>query len=246
MLQLQSEVKKFCNYTRVVNRANNLILDNGSAPTILDKHLCENVRDPPRPLSFKYGGKSVGDNIQIGTNKDPLFPGQDEGTYNVLCVDKLSEKLGGAYGVIGLAPAGREECLAGDSGSYCGQESKEETYSYMNQQNMFRGFVYNNHVTEPMVPIRAKGPDKVFGKLAPGEKKKIVYTSTQRQQDKKVPFNVFQLGWPPEYTQMFKGKPCYHGAQFLGVDDLSHLAVDYEANTVTYALKDPDLMDRCD
>ena len=241
--------------TRVVHdstfegKRHSMILDNGSAPLVLDSQLCllpQTNQDMP-PVHFSYGSVKIDPNkIRVGTNKVPVL-GEREGHLKALCVEGLRGSVG-ADGVVGLAKAGND-CLAPADG-VCGLRERE--VALMNQRG-FSGFSYarglaadsvfnklsrleNLGHTRHMPPIKAyvnaKGR-KTFGALK--DEPKIVYTSVRRPEGKTFNYSIFQLGWPPEYNALL-GKsqnppkaswPCAYGAQFFGADEIERLDVDF-------------------
>ena len=239
--------------TRVVldrSDGHKLILDNGSAPLVLDAKLaCRDIRKPTSKISFQYGTTTLKD-IQVGKNAIELFTSRDIGDYNALCVDGLKDKIG-AVGVVGLAPAGSKSCLSDDGSDTCLEP--EAKYAFMNINNFYDGFRYRS-TRNPfqnkanMVPIKAQGPKAEFSTVDSPNDLKIMYTSTKRPEKKQYenPYSIFQLGWPPEFNKLLKdGKPCYHGAQFFGAGELSDLEVNYRKNQVRYSFAPGVSEDRC-
>ena len=249
-LAVPANPKPLSQLTRVVvdrKDGYKLILDNGSAPLVLDTDLaCRDVRAPKSKIEFKYGTTKL-QNIRVGKSAIELFTPRDIGRYDALCVDGLKDKIGAA-GVVGLAPAGPQSCLSDeDSCAY-----PESEFAVMNK-GYYHGFEYRTtskpyQRVEQMVPIKAVGPKAEFKPAKNSDNLKIMYTSTKRDNgdNKENPYSILELGWPPEFNKILPGgKPCYHGAQFFGAGEISDLKVDYSKNLVGYSLHPGVPLNRC-
>lgn len=248
-LSVPDNPKPLSKLTRVVldrHDGYKLILDNGSAPLVLDTDLaCRDIREPNSKIKFKYGTTEL-QNIRVGKNAIELFTPRDIGRYDTLCVDGLKDKIG-ADGVVGLAPAGPQSCLSDDSCAY-----PESEFALMNK-GYYHGFEYRTtskpyQRVEQMVPIKAAGPKAKFQPAKNPNDLKIMYTSTKRDNgDTKInPYSIFELGWPPEFNTLLPdGKPCYHGAQFFGAGEIADLKVNFANNRIDYTLHPEVPLNRC-